>query len=400
MRAPRLIFYSHDDGLGTDHLRRNLSIAAAVTDAAPDATVLLVTSATGPVADALAPNVDVLALPDVRRRGLGRHLARGLAMSGQEVRALRTRQIEAAVGAFRPDLMLVDTHPLGVGEELRPALDALLAAGGRAALGLRDVIDDPAEVVGERSGLTALQAAEAYFERLLVYGDRRVLDFVAEYRLSDSLAARVRYCGYIVHSAPARGTAEAPTTLAPRRGRRPLALVTAGGGGHDAALLASFVQAAHGAVWDGVVSAGAELSDAERHALRRSAVEAGVEFHVSVPDVWTWFQHVDVLVCTAEYSTISEAIWSGTPTLCVPDTRKAEQMVRARSLGRLGLLHAVEPELLDPALLRNAVGGLLGADRRQTTTRNRAAVSFDGARRATLELLELPARWGPGRSRI
>jgi predicted glycosyltransferase len=365
MSPPRFIFYSHDDGLGADHLRRNLAIAAAVTDAVEGASVLVVTGGASPVAHGLAPNVDVLTLPAVRSLGNGHYSAQRLAMSGRELRELRTTQIETAVRTFRPDVMLVDTHPAGVREELRPALAALDAAGGHAALGLRDVLDEP------------LAGAETRFERPFVYGDRRAFDLAEQYGLAEALAARTRYCGFVVGSA-----AGAPPPFGSKAAGRPLVLATAGVGSH---LLAGFVRAARGAAWDGVVATESQPSDADRHALRRSAVEAGVAFHAGTPDVSSWVGLVDALVCTGGYSTVAEAISRGTPTLCVSGT--AEELTRARSLARLGLVRALEPERLDPAHLRDEVTRMLAGPRPAPS----AELRFDGAHRAARELLELAA---------
>jgi predicted glycosyltransferase len=392
MSAPRFIFYSHDEQVGVDSLRRNLAIAAAVTDAAPDASVLLVTGAAETVAHALAPNVDVLTLPGVPSFGTGRHPARRFAMSGPEVGAMRTAQIEAAVRTFRPDVMLVDSHPFGIREELRPALDGLLAHGGRGALGFRDVLGDPATVLEEWWAGGFTEGAETYFERLLVYGDRRVLDFVEEYRLPEALAARTRYCGYVVPSEGMGGTAGLPPPLAPRPSRRPLVLATAGGGEGGAHLLAGFVKAARGAPWYGMVAAEPQLSGSERHALRRIAVEAGVEFHVAAPDISRWLAGADAVVCTGGYGMLTEAISRGIPTLCVPSvSRTREELMRARSLERVGLLQALEPELIDSGILRTTVAGLLAADRPHATGRGHPTLTFDGAGRAARELLGLVA---------
>jgi predicted glycosyltransferase len=252
----RFMLYSHD-GLGLGHVRRNLAIAAALTRTDPEASVLLVTGCTELGTHGLARNVHVLTVPGLRKLGNGHYTARRLAIPGRDLRGLRAGQIEAAVRDFGPDVMLVDKHPLGVHEELRPALDTLLADGGRAALGFRDILDDPATVLAEWSALNLTEAAEEYFERLLVYGDRSVLDFVQVYRLPAALAARARYCGYVVHPEATHSLAvDTLPVFATSLGRRPTVLATAGGGEDGWNLLEGFVRAARGAAWGGVVVTG------------------------------------------------------------------------------------------------------------------------------------------------
>jgi predicted glycosyltransferase len=400
----RFVFYSHD-GVGLGHLRRNLAIAAALTEAAPDASVLLATGCDDLGAHGLAPNVDVLVLPGLRKVGNGRYSARRLPMPGREVRALRAAQLEAAVRSFRPDLVLVDKHPVGVRGELRPALEAMREWDGRAVLGLRDILDDPAIVTEEWEAAGVVEAIERHVDRILVYGDPRVVDVVAEYGLPPELAARSRYCGYVVNRDPDRGLAPAALPdFATRLRRRPAVLATAGGGEDGYRLLNAFVRAARGADWEAAVVCGPQLNAQRRHALRALALEFGVEFHVNEPDVAAWFPHVDALVCMGGYNTLCEAVSVGTPALCVPRVHpRREQLIRASAFARLGLLRVLEPASLSPERLRADVSGLLGASRRELARRARTALRFDGAAVAAAELLAMPrARpprcgGGPGR---
>jgi predicted glycosyltransferase len=393
----RFVFYSHD-GVGLGHLRRNLAIAAALTEAEPNASVLLATGCDDLGAHGLAPNVDVLVLPGLRKVGNGRYSARRLPMSGREVRALRSAQLEAAIRSFRPDVVLVDKHPVGVRGELRPALEALRETGGRVVLGLRDILDDAASVAEEWSASGVIEEMERYVDRVLIYGDPRVHDLVQEYALPASLASLSRYCGYVVNAEPARTQAvDALPAFATRLGRRPTVLATAGGGEDGWSLLGAFVRAARDAAWDAVVVCGPQLSAARRHELRALSLESGVEFHVNEPDVGSWFSHVDALVCMGGYNTLCEATSRGTPTLCVPRVRpRREQLIRARAFARLGLLRVAEPDVLTPDLLRREVAGLLGASRRRLAERAHVALGFDGAAAAAAELLAL-ARARDGR---
>jgi predicted glycosyltransferase len=393
----RFVFYSHD-GVGLGHLRRNLAIAAALTEAEPNASVLLATGCDELGAHGLAPNVDVLVLPGLRKVGNGRYSARRLPMPGHEVRALRSAQLEAAIRSFRPDVVLVDKHPVGVRGELRPALEALRETGGRVVLGLRDILDDPASVAEEWSASGVIEEMKHYVDRVLIYGDPRVHDPVEEYGLPASLAALSRYCGYVVNAEPARAQAvDALPAFATRLGRRPTVLATAGGGEDGWSLLGAFVRAARDADWDAVVVCGPQLSAARRHELRARSLEWGVEFHVNEPDVSSWFSHVDALVCMGGYNTLCEATSRGTPTLCVPRVRpRREQLIRARAFARLGLLRVAEPDVLTPDLLRREVAGLLGSSRRRLAEGAQAALGFDGAAAAAAELLAL-ARARDGR---
>jgi predicted glycosyltransferase len=384
MTAPRFILYSHD-GCGLGHLRRNLAIAAALTEQAPDASVLLLTGCIELGADGLAPNVEIVALPSLRKLGNGRYGARRLPVSGNELRVLRSQIIDAAVGSFRPDVLLIDKHPMGVRGELRPAVESLREWGGRAVLGLRDILDAPATVRREWWREGVLEFTEAHCDGLLVYGNPRVFDFSAEYGLPASLDRRAHYCGYVVHpdAAPRPALAASPT-------RRPRVLATAGGGEDGWRLLEAFVEAAGAAGWNAAVVAGPQSAAARRRALRRRADAAGVAFHTYLPDLSERLPYVDALVSMGGYNTLSEALSAGTPTLCVPRAHpRSEQLIRARSFAGLGLLRMIEPERLSPRAVEAGVTALLSESRREIAVRAHATLGFGGARKAAAALLEL-----------
>jgi predicted glycosyltransferase len=390
MTASRFIFYSHD-GMGLGHLRRNLAIAAALTEEDHDASVLLVTGCIELGAHWLAPNVDFVAIPGIRKLGNGRYGARRLPVSGREIRALRAAQLRAIVGSFQPDVLLIDKHPMGVRGELRQALDSLMRWNGRAVLGLRDILDDPATVRDEWESEDVIAFTEEYCDRLLVYGNPASFDFVGEYGLPRSLADRTRYCGYVVNHEPPG--MERYAADVGRLTRPPRVLASAGGGEDGRALLEAVIGAARGARWDAVVVAGPQSSPGDRDALRRMAGDARVEFHDSVPELSGWMADFDALVCMGGYNTLSEALSRGMPTLCVPRVHpRTEQLIRARLFAELDLLRVVEPWRLNPELVRSEVTALLGADRRDIAARAHESLCFDGARLAARALLEL-VRW-------
>src|SRR3954470_2611730 len=246
--------------MGLGHLRRNLALARALSDAAPLGSVLLAASAETIDAFELPPHVDVLRLPGIRKVANERYEARRLQVEAREIRRLRASLLSAAVEAFRPSALIVDKHPLGALGELRPALDVLHSMGGVALLGLRDVLDDPATVQAEWERHDVPWAIRELYQHVLVYSHPAVVDPVRAY----GLPGRVSYCGYVVEpdAAPSGNTT---------RSGRPVVLATAGGGEDGAALLETFVAAASGAPWDAAVVAGPLASSETRARLERLA---------------------------------------------------------------------------------------------------------------------------------
>src|SRR5437016_4751040 len=117
----RYFFYSHD-GMGLGHVRRHIAIAAALHEAAPEAQVLLATSVDEVASLGLPPNVETLKLPGLRKIANLEYSSRRLGIPSSEMRQLRAGLLREAVRSFRPDVILADKHPFGVGGELTQAL--------------------------------------------------------------------------------------------------------------------------------------------------------------------------------------------------------------------------------------------------------------------------------------
>jgi len=389
----RFLLYSHD-GLGFGHARRNLAIATALTLAEPDAAVLLATSADEVHQLGIPPRVDVVKLPGLRKVANEQYTGRRLAVGGTNVIAVRNSLLQATVDSFKPAVILADKHPLGARGELLPALAALRHEGGRAAIGFRDILDDPAHVRTEWAQADIPQAIAEHYDRVLVYGHPTVVDPVKEYGMPASVAARMRFCGYVCTPPPVdRMTRDAFPSGAILRDSRPAVLASAGGGEDGFAILETFIAAAAGAEWRGIVVAGSQSAPEKRQRLREAAAEADVTYYTFVRGLDAWFEVVDALVCMGGYNTLAEAVSRGTPTVCVPRVvPRTEQLIRAEAFARRGLLRYIHPDRLDPALLRSEVDEALKSSREELAERARTTLGFDGAGQAADQLLELARR--------
>src|SRR5919107_216857 len=148
----RIAFYSYDEhGLG--HVRRSTAIAHAVSAARP-ASILLIAGAREAALFKLPPGTDTLALPAPQTDFTGRPRNRSLGLDTPGAVRVRARTLKAALGAYGPDVLVVDGLPLGVHDELADSLPLLTGMGTRLVLGMREILDDPARVRAEweRSG--------------------------------------------------------------------------------------------------------------------------------------------------------------------------------------------------------------------------------------------------------
>jgi predicted glycosyltransferase len=369
-------------------VRRNLVIAAALVELDPQASVILATSAEHADSLGVPDGVDLMRLPAVRKIDNGHYAPRRLQISGTDLTALRAGILTAAVESYRPSVLLVDKHPLGVGGELRTALQRLRELGGRAVLGLRDVLDDPATVRAEWTPEQTEVVLEHY-GRVLVYGNESVFDTLRRSALPPELAARSSYCGYV--TMPTHGDADSARTI---RGfgsgarSRPIVLATTGGGEDGMRVLEAFIDASARAPWEAIAVTGPQLAPAEAQSIRTRAAAAGVAVRTFVPELAGWFGAVDAVVCMGGYNTLAEVLVRGTPTVCVPRTApRSEQVIRARALAELGLLQVIEPDRLTADAMRFEVESALTRSRPAIARAARRALVFDGAEVAAKTLL-------------
>lgn len=193
----------------------------------PNAAVLLATGVDLGYGLRLPTGLDTLKLPALRKVTNGSYEARSLSVSSEQIVGLRSALLTTAVESFDPDVLLVDKHPLGVGGELRGALDTLRRASGIAVLGLRDILDEAEVVRQEWRAHDTVRVIDEHYDRVLVYGRASVFDLLREYRLPVSVGNRTRFCGYVTSSSALRpGRAGDPEGVA-EDSDRPLVLATA-----------------------------------------------------------------------------------------------------------------------------------------------------------------------------
>lgn len=380
------MFYAHD-GLGLGHSRRNLAIAKALVAMEPRASVLLATSVEFSLFPDAGLPIDVLRLPGITKRSQGRYGSRRLDLPDEDVFELRSDLLRAAVRSFRPDVLVVDRHPLGINGELELALEIHRARGGRALLGLRDILDEPARVRAEweRTGMDA--AIDEYFQHILVYGCREILDPVREYAIASSIASRIRFCGYVVGEVAMTPSGPAGVD------RRPRVLATAGGGEDGAGVLEAFLEASVGAPWDALAVAGPHCPPEDFDALQKRAEIAGAQVIRAAPDMPALLGSSDVAVCMGGYNTLVEALASGASTVCIPRTEpRTEQLIRARAFEQRRLLQMLRPDTVSAFVMHRSICRALEdartVSRADRMRRTRRVLDLGGAERAARSVRE------------
>lgn len=382
---PRVLFYSHD-GLGLGHLRITLAVAEALNRSVPSAARLLVTGSPSVGAFNLPETLDYVRMPGPGKWSLFENDVDEDPGAPRDVFPLREAIIAATVDGFTPHLVVVDHNPAGLAGELLPVLNRVRASKRRPrfVLGLRDITYGPemTRLEWEMSGAYAL--LEEVYDLILIYGCRHVFDPIGEYGLSAAIAAKTIFTGYLRRPERRRPAREIRQELGATEA--PLVVVSVGGGADGAPVIEAFLEAVRRKLLDGVVAsvvAGPQMPEADQARLSDLArALPGVTLVPFRNDLESQIAAADAVITMGGYNGVWEAVGAGKRPIVVPRVaaRMAgsdEQELRAERLAALGLGTVVQPDVLTPERLADAVTAELGRGITPAIT-----LDFDGLDRA------------------
>ena len=353
-RHKRVLIYSHDS-FGLGHLRRCRAIAHALVEENKDLSVLILSGSPIIGSFDFRARVDFVRVPGVIKLRDGKYTSLNLHIAIEETLEMRASIIQHTADIFDPDLFLVDKEPLGLRGEVEPTLDLLRRRGIPLVLGLRDVMDEPAQLEPEWSRKKAVPALKKYYDDIWVYGLPQICDPLAGIALPQSVRKRMAYTGYLKRSA------QAPSRRLPGLADEPYLLVTPGGGGDGEALI------------DWVLSAYEHDPKLPCRALMVLGPfmqpELRTEFmaraaRVERVTVITFDAHMESLMAHAHgvvamggYNTFCEILSFDKRALIVPRTQpRLEQYIRAARAQELGLARMlIDDDARDPRVMATAL---------------------------------------------
>jgi len=347
----RLLFYSHDSyGLG--HFQRSLTIASFLTRHIDGLSALMLTGVDAPASFEKPRGLDFIKLPSIWKAGAESYATRHLKVSFARVRRIREDLIRTVARDYEPAMVIVDNVPTGVDGELLPTLRYLRRRRPRTKIvvTLRDVLDEPERIIAEWRRQGTYEALERFYDEIWVAGDRAIFDPVAMYEFPDAITARVKFCGYVVRSLPASDEPALRREL--RLGGRPIVVVSCGGGGDGYPLIEAYVQALERsplAAVESLVFLGPDMSPAERRDVKRRLASRSDDVIVFDyrPDLVAFLRVAALSFSMGGYNTMCEVVSLGTPAVIVPRTTpRVEQLLRAESFARRGLVRILMPEKL------------------------------------------------------
>lgn len=354
----RVALYSHDT-MGLGHLRRNLVIASALADSSMNATSLLITGAHEANFFSLPPRADFLTLPRLHKNVLGGYSAGNLDISVNDLMALRADSIYSALVSFKPDLLIVDKVPYGAFGELVPAIRALRDRGNvKCVLGIRDVLDDPAVVQVETDNEMIQEAVDQFYDEIWIYGDQCVYDPIQEYNWPKSVAAKVRFTGYLDQSQRLQSSSEQNIDKSLPTNRIPserLLVCTLGGGQDGFEVAQAFVESMPKTGAQGVLLTGPFMPKQEaKHINQIAAQRPNLTVREFSTEADLLVSRADSVVTMGGYNSVCSVLSYKKRALVVPRVApRKEQLIRAERLSRLGLIDVLHPQHLAGNFMRD-----------------------------------------------
>jgi predicted glycosyltransferase len=388
----KILVYSHDTyGLG--NLRRMVGLSEMLLDELADVTLLLMSGSPLVHAFRLRERMDYIKLPCLTRRASEDYAVKSLCVSLPETIRLRADVLLAAVKNFQPDLVLVDKKPCGLKNELKPSLDYLREnlPQTKAALVLRDILDAPAVTRTIWQSHDYYDALDRFYESILVMGRPEIFDPRREYAFPESVARKVKFCGYLRRATGERKVSDIRNSLGLRVNDR-LAVVTPGGGQDAfpicAAYLESLTLKSSSDIFSLMIT-GPEMSAEQQQMLRQQAATIPrVSILEFTDDLMSLLAAADLVVAMAGYNTVCEILSLRQRALLIPRVEPVqEQLLRAEQLAQQGFVRYLHPAKLSAERLRQMADELLTADAPRTFP----AAWFDARRQVTQHVSELLA---------
>ena len=343
-----MLFYSHDT-MGLGHIQRNFKIAVALKTSYPELKISLLTGSTITEHLRKIPNLDFIKLPPVRKVDKEGYESFHGEKSFETVLEQRKSIILNSIKELRPDIFWVDHSPAGMKGELLPSLRWISGNDSPtvAVLGLRDIIDHPENVVPLWKEQGIFEIMRSVYRNIFIYGDSRVFNPFKEYGFPADIQEKTSFTGYIA-GIDHNQTSPDPGITSSDPGR---VFVTIGGGEWAGELIiGSLFAAARGnknrLPFDATVVTGPFFPDELWRLYSDMAANLPLKLLKFVPDVSPFIRASDLVVSTAGYNTVTDALSWGKRALFIPRIKfRQEQYLRARRFEELGLVQTLSPEI-------------------------------------------------------
>ncbi|WP_281973441.1 glycosyltransferase family protein [Ruegeria faecimaris] len=358
--------------LGTGHLSRALTLGRAF--AAEGHKVLLVSGGM-PAPQLDHTGIDLLGLPPLRSDGT--NFTRLLTQTDEVADAAyfdaRKVALTEALRSFAPDVLITELYPFGrrsLADEFDALLDAAHAQHPRPVIlgSVRDILAPPSKPAKAQR---TVEIILDLFDGVLVHSDQNMIPLDVSWPVSEPLAQRLFYTGFVAPAAPIPhpdGVGEGEI------------LVSAGGGSVGEPIFRAAIEAARkmpNRRWRLLVG-GQDASARIKH-LTKLAGDAPVTLEPVRPDFRQMLPLAAASVSMCGYNTALDILQSGVPSVFIPfdDGSEVEQTLRSQSLSELSAIDVLPSDQLTGETLAQAVEAILAAPMRPSTGQG-----FNGAEKS------------------
>jgi predicted glycosyltransferase len=385
----KLMVYSHD-AFGLGNIRRMLAICKYLLKYIPNLSILLLSGSPMLQSFRLPRGLDYIKLPCLNRGESGEMAVKYLNADIESILKLRSELILAAAKNYQPDLVLVDKKPPGIKGELNPTIEYLKnnLPATKFVLLLRDILDTPEKTIREWQQENYYQQVEFVYDRVLVVGTPEIFALCREYQFSEAIASKVRFCGYIRKESGLRNRRAIRQELGIQKDEK-LVLVTPGGGEDGYYLINNYLTGL-GEYSDqfsrqkirSLIFCGSEMPPEQQQQIYRQAAKySDVTVLEFTDDLIGYVNTADAVICMCGYNTITEVLQKGKRAIVVPRIKPGqEQLIRAQSMAKVGLIKMIHPEQLNPNLLIETLFSSLDRVNNSTSI---TSLDFDGLTRVT-----------------
>ena len=188
---------------------------------------------------------------------------------------------------------------------------------------------------------------------------QEIFDLVRKYQFGEAIANKLRYCGYIRKDLGLKNRRTVRQELGIGKDEK-LILVTPGGGEDGYYLINNYLQGLaqqrDNFIEQNIhtlIFCGAEMPLQHQQQIYQQAKELpGVIVKEFTNDMMSYVNTADLVVSMCGYNTITEVLQKGKKAIVVPRIKPGrEQLIRAQSMAKAGLIKMIHPKELNPDLL-------------------------------------------------
>jgi len=266
--------------------------------------------------------------------------------------ALRRDIMLETFDELSPDIVLIELYPFGRGRfhaELEPLLERAKMRGSKVVCSVRDILTEREN--REAFERKVVKRMNRFFDLLLIHSDPDFQQLNDSFTSLDEINAEVFYTGYVVPEVAA----------APGDGNRTI-IASIGGGrfGHELAeAVAKTAPLLAGRIPHRIqLYTGPFCPPQVVHRLQELGRDCE-NFRVErfTPDLHHKLANADLSISMGGYNTMMNVIATGVPAMIMGCTNNGgmDQVERVTKLDRLGVINAITPEDLEPAIFADKI---------------------------------------------